>query len=48
MLQNLGEIDAQLLTAQPVGGLPETAKKQLDEFNVSLFFFVFCQCCLTE
>jgi hypothetical protein len=38
MLQNLGEIDAQLLTAQPVGGLPETAKKQLDEFNVSVLF----------
>lgn len=35
MLQNLGEIDAQLATAQPVGGLPETAKKQLDEFEAS-------------
>lgn len=34
VLQQLGEIDGHLTTAPPVGGLPETAKKQLDEFSV--------------
>lgn len=34
LVQQLSEIDAHLATAQPVGGLPETAKKQLDEFMV--------------
>ena len=33
-LQQLSEIDAQLATSQPVGGLPETAKKQLEQFQV--------------
>ena len=35
MLQQLSEVDAQLVTSQPVGGLPETAKKQLEQFQVS-------------
>ena len=34
MLQRLGEIDGQLITSKPVGGLPETAKEQLDRFMV--------------
>jgi len=34
-LQQLSEIDAQLATSQPVGGLPETAKKQLEQLQVS-------------
>ena len=34
MLQRLGEIDGQLSTARAVGGLPETAKEQLERFNV--------------
>ncbi len=33
-LQRLGEIDGQLSTSKPVGGLPETAKEQLDKFKV--------------
>ena len=32
MLQRLAEIDAQLATSQPFGGLPETAKDQLERF----------------
>ena len=32
MLLRLSEIDGQLITAQPVGGLPETAREQLDKF----------------
>jgi len=34
-LQQLSEIDAQLATSQPVGGLPDTARKQLEQFQVS-------------
>jgi len=34
-LQQLSEIDAQLVTSQPVGGLPDTARKQLEQFQVS-------------
>jgi len=34
-LQQLSEIDAQLVTSQPVGGLPETARKQLEQLQVS-------------
>ena len=35
MLQRLSEIDAQMITSKPVGGLPETAKEQLEKFMVS-------------
>lgn len=34
MLSRLSEIDGHLVTAKPVGGLPETAKEQLDKFMV--------------
>ena len=34
MLRNLSKIDGQMASAQPVGGLPETAKQQLEEFKV--------------
>ena len=34
MLQRLGEVDGALITSKPVGGLPETAKEQLDKFMV--------------
>ena len=34
MLGRLSEIDGQLATAKPVGGLPETAKDQLEKFMV--------------
>ena len=34
MLLRLGEIDANLATAQPIGGLPESTRKQRDEFAV--------------
>lgn len=37
-LQQLSEIDAQLVTSQPVGGLPETARKQLEQLQVSNVF----------
>jgi len=40
-LQQLSEIDAQLITSQPVGGLPETARKQLEQFEV-------CNICYLE
>ena len=33
-LQQLSEIDAQLMTSQPVGGLPDTARKQLEQLQV--------------
>ncbi len=33
-LQRLSEIDGALITSKPVGGLPETAKEQLDKFMV--------------
>ena len=36
MLIRLSEIDGQLITAKPVGGMPETAKDQLERFMVSL------------
>ena len=42
MLQRLGEIDGQLITSKPVGGLPETAKEQLDKFMVREYI---CQHC---
>ncbi len=35
MLARLSEIDGQLITSKPVGGLPETAKDQLEKFIVS-------------
>lgn len=35
VLVRLGEIDAHLMTSHPVGGLPETAKEQLEKFMVS-------------
>ena len=34
MLLRLSEIDGQLITSQPVGGLPDTAKEQLERFMV--------------
>ena len=37
MVQRLSEIDGQLSASKPVGGLPETAKEQLEEFMVSVF-----------
>ena len=36
MVQRLSEIDGQLSASKPVGGLPETAKEQLEEFMVSV------------
>ena len=35
MVQRLSEIDGQLSMSKLVGGLPETAKEQLEEFMVS-------------
>ena len=34
MLTWLADTDSQLATSKPVGGLPETAKEQLDKFQV--------------
>ena len=34
-LSRLAEIDGQLITAKPIGGLPETAKEQQEKFAVS-------------
>ena len=36
VLGRLTELDGQLITAQPVGGLPETAKDQLAKFMVNI------------
>jgi dystonin len=33
MLQRLADIDADLAATRPIGGLPETAQRQLDEFT---------------
>lgn len=38
MVRRLSEIDGQLSTSKPVGGLPETAKEQLQEFMVGLSY----------
>ena len=43
-LQQLSEIDAQLVTSQPVGGLPETARKQLEQLQVSIVCFCLMKC----
>ena len=40
MLVRLSEIDGQMITAKPVGGLPETARDQLEKFTVSVFFMM--------
>ena len=34
-LARLADIDGQLITTKPVGGMPETAKEQLEKFMVS-------------
>ena len=34
MLVRFSEIDAHMITSKPVGGLPETARDQLDKFMV--------------
>ena len=34
MLARLGEIDGHLAASKPVGGLPETAKEQLEKHMV--------------
>ena len=39
MVQRLSEIDGQLSASKPVGGLPETAKEQLEEFMVCWLHF---------
>ena len=36
MLHNLSKIDGQMSKSQPIGGLPETAKQQLEDFRVSI------------
>lgn len=36
MLSRLCEIDGQLITSKPVGGLPDTAREQLQKFMVSV------------
>ena len=36
-LARLSEIEGHLITAKPVGGLPETAKEQYDKFMVGRF-----------
>lgn len=38
----LSDIDSQLVSSKPVGGLPETAREQLNRFMVksSLFFLL--------
>ena len=40
MVQRLSEIDGQLSMSKLVGGLPETAKEQLEEFMVSMFYIL--------
>ena len=40
LLHFLKDMDSQLSSAQPVGGLPETAKEQLDRHNVSVTKFI--------
>lgn len=43
MVMRLSEIDGQLSASKPVGGLPETAKEQLQEFMVRLYIAL-CNC----
>ena len=35
-LVRLGQIEGMLITSRPVGGLPETAREQLEKFMVSM------------
>lgn len=46
LLMHLGEIENQLIMSRPVGGLPNTAKEQLDKFMVTncldFSFWRFC------
>jgi hypothetical protein len=34
VLLKLNDLEGQLITSKPVGGMPETAKEQLDKFMV--------------
>ena len=45
MLLKINDLEAQLITSKPVGGMPETAKDQLDKFMVSPFPFNFYYPC---
>lgn len=40
MVLRLSDIDGQLSASKPVGGLPETAKEQLQEFMVSDLYLI--------
>ena len=40
VLMKINDLESQLITSKPVGGLPETAKEQLDKFMVGLCFVV--------
>ena len=35
VLLKINDLEGQLITSKPVGGMPETAKDQLDKFMVS-------------
>ena len=41
LLMHLGEIENQLIMSRPVGGLPNTAKEQLDKFMVTNYIFYY-------
>ena len=45
ILQRLGQIEGMLITSRPVGGLPETAKDQLERFLVSRWSYVHIWSC---
>ena len=35
----ISDLEGQLITSKPVGGMPETAKEQLEKFMVGLLCF---------
>lgn len=37
-MAHLSELEGNLITSTPVGGLPETAKEQFEKFMVRFFF----------
>ena len=44
----LSDMDSQLITAKPVGGLPETARGQLDSFTVSVLMSYYMANCASS
>lgn len=42
ILMKISNLDNHMITSQPVGGLPETAREQLEKFLVSLLRIICC------